>query len=94
MNSNDNNRNKGDDDINDKITRFGAVLIAIAVVVFCYAYTRLSLPSCIPAYVIAGLLAAIGAFIVTVVIVGSRAEKRNFFLYDKRSSNEKNSPFS
>jgi hypothetical protein len=87
LNSNHNERNNGDN-INDKITRFGAVLIAIASVVFCYSYTRLSGSSGIVAYAVAGVLAVAGAFIITVVVLGSRFENRNLFLYDPKSKRD------
>lgn len=75
-------------EIHDKITRFGAVLIAVAIILFCYSYTKVE-RSLLQAVLfgLGGLLAALGLFIIVVIAAGTRIEKNktNFFLYDKKA---------
>ncbi|MBQ8409734.1 MAG: hypothetical protein IJY39_12820 [Clostridia bacterium] len=91
MNPNDNNDRLPENvsaEINDKITRFGAILIAVAIILFCFSYTKITQSFLqIVLYVLSGLLAAIGLFIITVITLGARMEKHktNFFLYNKKT---------
>ena len=72
---------------NDKITRFGAILLAVGIIMYCFAivkvednFSRFSLS------LFACLIGGIGIFVMVVVALGSRAEKNmhNFFLYNKK----------
>ena len=93
MNQNDNQRRRPDPQeievIHDRICRFAAILMAVGVVLGCYSYAKVdaSVPK-ILLFVAAGFLLALGGFILLVVTVGSRQEKKphtNFFLYDRRA---------
>ena len=75
-------------DLNDRIARFGAILVAIAVVLFCFAFAKVEASTLrIVLFLVSGLLAALGIFILVVVAVGSKMEKSktNYFLYDKKT---------
>ncbi len=88
MNNDQNNKKMQSlEDLGYGIMRVGAVLIAVAIVLFCFAYTKIE-PSLLQsfAFIFSGLLGALGLFIMMVGITGVRAEKNktNFFLYDKK----------
>ena len=75
-------------EINGKITRFGAVLLAVAVVMACFAYAKAENPAVrVILFVLSGILAAIGLFVIVVVALGARMEKNktNYFLYDQKT---------
>lgn len=77
----------GASEANAKIIRFGSILIAIAIVLACFAYTKIDPGiSQVAMYVTAGLVALIGGFLIFVIAYGTHLEKqkRNFFLYDKK----------
>ncbi len=94
MNQNDNFDNLTPEEkaaATDKIARFGAILLALGIILYCFALAKLeegfarfatSLFAC--------LLGGVGVFIIVVVILGSRADKsrRNFFLYDKKKKKD------
>lgn len=94
MNQNDNFDNLTPEEraaATDKIARFGAILLALGIILYCFAIAKLeegfarfvvSLFAC--------LLGGVGIFIIVVVILGSRADKskRNFFLYDKKKKQD------
>jgi hypothetical protein len=62
--------------LNDRIARFGAILVAIAVVMFCVAIAKVESSAVrIILFLLSGLLAAFGIFILVVVAVGSGMEK-------------------
>lgn len=88
MNNDQNNQNTpSTDELGEKIIRFGAILVAAAIILFCFAYTKIESP--ILAAIVfgfSGLLGCVGLFIIVVVAAGMRAEKHktNFFLYDKK----------
>ena len=87
--NNNSNYKKPDDSalVNGRIVRLGTVMIAIAVILFCFSYTKVeTLALRIVLYVLAVALACIGAFFIVMVVVGSRLENsgNNFFLYDKK----------
>ena len=92
MNPNENsNKPQKDTEINDKIIRFGAILVAIAVIVGCFAYTKAEpLFFKIALFILSGILGLLGVFIIFVVAVGSKLEtqKNNIFLYDKRKKQD------
>ena len=92
MNRNDNsNQTAKSADINDKIIRFGAILVAVAVIIACFAYTKAEqFLFKIALFVLSGILGIIGAFIIFVVAVGSKieAQKNNIFLYDKKKKQD------
>ena len=78
-------------DVNDKIIRFGAILIALAIIGACFAYTRLdSQLAKIALFAVSGVVGIFGAFIIFVIVVGSRLESRktNIFLYDKKKKQD------
>lgn len=70
-----------------KLVRFGSVLVAVAIVLACFAYTKVT-PGLgqIMMYIAAGAVALIGGFVIFVMAYGTHMEKnkRNFFLYDKK----------
>ena len=73
--------------INDKITRFGAILVAVGVVMYCFSITKIDQGFLrLLVSILACLIGALGIFIIIVVVAGSKAEKqkRNFFLYDRK----------
>ena len=73
--------------INDKITRFGAILLAVGIVMYCFSITKIEEGFIrILVSVLACLIGTLGIFIIVVVIAGSKTEKqkRNFFLYDRK----------
>lgn len=62
-------------------------MIAIAIVLACFSYTKMEPGAAqIALYVLAGVIALIGGFIIFVIAYGTHLEKqkRNFFLYDKK----------
>ena len=78
-------------DVNDKIIRFGAILIAVAIIGACFAYTKLDdMIAKIALFAVSGVVGILGAFIIFVVVVGSRLEERktNIFLYDKKKKQD------
>ena len=88
MNNNDNQNREKNDEVGARIIRFGAILIAAAIVLGCYAYTKVEeTMGRIGLFVLAGFLLIVGAFIIFVVAVGSRLERQkyNFFLYDRKA---------
>lgn len=75
------------DELGEKIIRFGAILVAAAIILFCFAYTKIESPLLqAVAFGFSGLLGCVGIFIIVVIAVGMRAEKHktNFFLYDRK----------
>lgn len=91
MNNNDNRNREKDDEIGAKIIRVGAILIAAAVIIGCYAYTKVEeTMGRIGLFILAGFLLIVGGFIIFVVAVGSRLEKQkcNFFLYDRKTKQD------
>ena len=91
----DNNTQKtpdnGSGEANAKIIRICSVMIAVAIVLACFSYTKVD-PGVaqIALYVLAGIIAIIGGFVIFVVAYGTHIEKqkRNFFLYDKKSGTD------
>ena len=92
MNQNDrSNQSQNDVGINDKIIRFGAILVAVGIIVGCFAYTKAEPTALkIALFIVAGFLFLFGAFIIFVIAVGSRleAKKNNIFLYDKKKKQD------
>ena len=91
MNNNDNQNREKNDEIGARIIRFGAILIAAAIVLGCYAYTKVEeTMGRIGLFILAGFLLMVGGFIIFVVAVGSRLEKQkcNFFLYDRKTKQD------
>ncbi len=90
MNQNDNLDNLTPEEraaVNDKITRFGAILLAVGVIMYCFALAKLEEGfSRFALSLFACLIGGIGIFIIVVVVLGSKAEKNkhNFFLYNKK----------
>jgi len=88
LNKDQNNQNMPSlEEIGEKIIRFGAILVAAAIILFCFAYTKIESPLLqAVAFGFSGLLGCVGIFIIVVIAVGMRAEKHktNFFLYDKK----------
>ncbi len=88
MNNDQNNQNNPSiEEIGEKVIRFGAILIAAAIILFCFAYTKIESPLLqMLAFGLSTLLGCVGIFIIVVIAVGMRAEKHktNFFLYDKK----------
>lgn len=75
------------EEVGEKIIRFGAILVAAAIILFCFAYTKIESPLLqAVAFGFSGLLGCVGIFIIVVIAAGIRAEKHktNFFLYDKK----------
>ena len=77
----------GSGEANAKIIRICSVMIAVAIVLACFSYTKVD-PGVaqIALYVLAGIIAIIGGFVIFVVAYGTHIEKqkRNFFLYDRK----------
>lgn len=88
MNNDQNNQNMPSiEEVGEKIIRIGAVLVAAAIILFCFAYTKIDSPILqAVAFGFAGLIGCVGLFIIVVAALGIRAEKHktNFFLYDKK----------
>ena len=88
MNNDQNNQNNPSiEEVGEKIIRFGAILVAAAIILFCFAYTKIESPLLqMLAFGLSTLLGCVGIFIIVVIAVGMRAEKHktNFFLYDKK----------
>ena len=86
MNNDQNNQNNPSiEEIGEKVIRFGAILVAAAIILFCFAYTKIESPLLqMLAFGLSTLLGCVGIFIIVVIAVGMRAEKHktNFFLYD------------
>ena len=75
------------EEVGEKIIRIGAILVAAAIILFCFAYTRIDSPILkAVAFGFAGLIGCVGLFVLIVAALGIRAEKHktNFVLYDKR----------
>lgn len=88
MNNDQNNQNNPSiEEIGERVIRFGAILVAAAIILFCFAYTKIESPLLqMLAFGLSTLLGCVGIFIIVVIAVGMRAEKHktNFFLYDKK----------
>lgn len=83
MNNNETNHT----DINARIIRFGSVLVAIAIILTCFAMAKVNnLFFKIALNIVAAVVGCFGLFLIITVIVGSRMSKvnSNFFLYDKK----------
>lgn len=89
MNPNENKEPREIEAINDRICRFAAILMGLGAILGCYAYAKVDAP--VPRlllFIAAGFLLILGGFILLVVAVGSKQEKKphtNFFLYDRRT---------
>lgn len=82
---------KPDNDGIMKIIKFASVLIGIAIVIACYAYTRIENGMWqMLTYLIAAFVFSAAVFIIFVVIAGTRAGRHrgNFFLYDRKTKKE------
>ena len=94
MNQNDNFDNLTPEEkaaATDKIARFGAILLALGIILYCFSIAKLEEGFArFAASLFACLLGGIGIFIIVVVILGSKADKsrRNFFLYDKKKKQD------
>lgn len=94
MNQNDNFDNLTPEEkaaATDKITRFGAILLALGIILYCFSIAKLEEGLArFAASLFACLLGGVGIFIIVVVILGSKADKnrRNFFLYDKKKKQD------
>ena len=66
MNKDQNNQNTPSIiEIGEKIIRFGSVLVAVAIILFCFAYTKIEASILqIMAFGLAGLLGCVGLFII------------------------------
>lgn len=88
MNNDHNNQNTPSiEEVGEKIIRFGAILVAAAIILFCFAYTKIESPLLqMLAFGLSTLLGCVGLFIIVIAALGIRAEKHktNFFLYDKK----------
>ena len=86
-NTPENKPNDGAREASAMIVRIGSVLIAVAIVLACFSYTKVA-PGAgqVAMYILAGTLALIGGFLIFVIAYGTHLEKqkRNFFLYDKK----------
>ena len=91
-----NNKNKQDQreaakDAISKLIRIASVMIAIAIVAACFAYTKME-PGIGQAaiYAFAILLALIGGFVIFVMAYGTHLDKHrnNLFLYDKKTKKD------
>ena len=75
----------------DKITRFGAILLALGIITYCFALAKLEEGFARFATSLFGcLIGGVGVFIIVVVLLASKADKRkhNFFLYDKKKKQD------
>lgn len=73
------------------IIKIASIVIAVAIVVACYAYTKVYDEVTESAlYMLASVLCGIGVFLITAAISVGRAEKKaqNFFLYDRKKKEE------
>ena len=91
-NKNSIERKDNSKDAVSKLIRIASVLIAIAIVGICFAYTKLDGTGIgqIAMYVISALLALFGAFIIFIMAYGTHLDKHrsNLFLYDKKIKKE------
>ena len=75
-----------------KLIRIASVMIAIAIVGVCFAYTKLDGAGIgqIVVYVVSALLALLGAFVIFVMAYGTHLDKHrnNLFLYDKKTKKD------
>ncbi len=75
-----------------KLVRIASVMIAVAIVGICFAYTKLEGTGIgqIAMYTISALLALFGAFIIFVMAYGTYLDKHrnNLFLYDKKTKKD------
>lgn len=75
-----------------KLIRIASVMIAIAIVGICFAYTKLDGTGIgqIAVYAVSALLALLGAFIIFVMAYGTHLDKHrnNLFLYDKKTKKD------
>ncbi len=79
-------------EITDKVTRFGAVLVAISIILFVYTYKKLAGSTWqIMLFITATLLLLFGLFLIITIQLGTRSEKshRNYFLYDKKAKQDR-----
>jgi len=73
--------------INARIIRFGSVLVALSIILVCFAMAKIdNLFFKVLLNVVAGVVGCFGLFLIITVIVGIRMSKvdSNFFLYDKK----------
>ena len=75
-----------------KLIRIASVMIAIAIVGVCFAYTKLDGAGIgqIVVYAVSALLALLGAFVIFVMAYGTHLDKHrnNLFLYDKKTKKD------
>ncbi len=95
MDQNNNNTQKQKEAAKDavsKLIRIASVMIAIAIVGICFAYTKLDGTGIgqIAMYAVSVLLALLGAFIIFVMAYGTHLDKHrnNLFLYDKKTKKD------
>lgn len=95
MNSNNNNLDDIPKDaletIARRISNFGAILIAAAIIGVCFAIAKLDDEVMrVAVIIISALVGIVGIFLMIVATVGSKNEnpKHNFFLYDKKKKQD------
>ena len=74
--------------ISRRISNFGAILIAVAIIGVCFAVAKIDdLTVKIIVAVVACFIGAVGAFLMIIAAVGAReaGRKDNFFLYNKKT---------
>lgn len=73
-----------------KLIKTASVIIGIAIIVFCFGYTKLDGMGRAAAYVFGAILCFIATTLITVTMSARRAFKnrRNFFLYDKKKKTD------
>ena len=76
-----------------KISNFGAILIAVAIIGVCFAIAKIDdMTIKIIVAAISGIIGIVGAFIMIIVAIGLKgegaAQKNNFFLYNKKKKQD------
>ena len=92
QNNNTQEQKEAAKDAVSKLIRIASVMIAIAIVGICFAYTKLDGTGIgqIAVYAVSALLALLGAFIIFVMAYGTHLDKHrnNLFLYDKKTKKD------
>ena len=92
QNNNTQEQKEAAKDAVSKLIRIASVMIAIAIVGICFAYTKLDGTGIgqIAVYAVSALLALLGAFVIFVMAYGTHLDKHrnNLFLYDKKTKKD------
>ena len=87
--NNQNNQENMEEKMRDatiKLIKTASVILGIAIITFCYGYTKTEGAAQAVTYILGAILCFIATTLITVTLSARRAfkNKRNFFLYDKK----------